>query len=358
MTTIVALLITTGLAYGQKTQPAQTPTTKAASVSPEEFNKLNSLQEYPRRPVSREDEIELFRQTRKELFSYGEQLIAKHPQAKNISKVYLILINDANSLYRVAKDKPAGEKLQQYSQALLALKTATYDAKAEADFFLTGMKIRPLGAKPAKDSADKIHAYLKRHKKTAPAISTALAVTLVKMADLSGSMESSLIEAMQKKYSHHERVQEFLISIGKYTGPFQAKTTKLDGTKLNLPDDLLGKVVVIDFWASWCGPCIAELPKMKRIYKAYKSKDVEFVGISLDNSRGALDSFLKTNELPWIHTYDGPFSTNPTSKKYQVQAIPSIWVIDRNGNVFSNNARGRLEETIKQALKIPVKSDK
>ncbi len=124
ITAIVAFLITAGLARGQSTRPSQAPTTKAASISQEQLNKLNSLKKLPRKPTSRDDAIKLFRQTRQEVFAYGEQLIASYPQADNLHVVYLTMIGDANVLYRSLGDLQAGEKLQRWSRKLLAHKTA------------------------------------------------------------------------------------------------------------------------------------------------------------------------------------------------------------------------------------------
>ena len=131
--------------------------------------------------------------------------------------------------------------------------------------------------------------------------------------------------------------------------------TKVDGTKLSLPKDLLGKVVVIDFWATWCGPCVREVPHMKKVYAAYKDKGVEFVGISLDRSKEPLMAFIKDRDLPWIHTYSGDPGGDPTAKKYGIRGIPSIWVVGKDGKIASRNARGNLEETLDEALAAKAK---
>lgn len=91
---------------------------------------------------------------------------------------------------------------------------------------------------------------------------------------------------------------------------------------------------------------------MKKVYQGYKGKGVEFVGISLDRTRQDVEQFVKQKQMDWIHTYDG--QGNPTADKYGINAIPSLWVIGKDGKVFSDSARGRLEELIDKALEAPT----
>ena len=88
-------------------------------------------------------------------------------------------------------------------------------------------------------------------------------------------------------------------------------TDAIKGSPVSI-EGLKGKVVVIDFWASWCGPCVAEMPNMKRLYAEYKDKGVEFIGVSLDQpkERGGLDSlksFVAKNQIEWPQYYQGNF---------------------------------------------------
>jgi thiol-disulfide isomerase/thioredoxin len=138
---------------------------------------------------------------------------------------------------------------------------------------------------------------------------------------------------------------------------FTAKLVKLDGTPLNLPADLKGKAYVVDFWATWCGPCVASQPEMKEIYKKYKDKGLEIVGISLDENKDDVVGFVKTNEIPWIQTWSaGEKWAKPIALKYGIAAIPSVWVVGKDGKVVSDNARSdedspnKLEETVKKSL--------
>jgi thiol-disulfide isomerase/thioredoxin len=129
----------------------------------------------------------------------------------------------------------------------------------------------------------------------------------------------------------------------------------IKGTNVSIKG-LKGKVVVVDFWATWCGPCVAEMPKMKSLYAEYKDKGVEFIGVSLDQSKekGGLDKlkdFVAQNEIGWPQYYQGNYWQSEFSSNWKIKSIPCVFVIDQEGNLFSTDARGKLETLIPELLK-------
>jgi len=119
---------------------------------------------------------------------------------------------------------------------------------------------------------------------------------------------------------------------------------------------LKGKVVVIDFWATWCGPCVAEMPNMKKLYAEYKDKGVEFIGVSLDQPKdqGGLDAlkkFVAENDIQWPQYYQGDYWNSAFSKGWGINAIPCVFVVDQDGNLYSVDARGKLDKMIPELLK-------
>ncbi|MGN6726093.1 MAG: redoxin family protein [Tepidisphaeraceae bacterium] len=119
--------------------------------------------------------------------------------------------------------------------------------------------------------------------------------------------------------------------------------------------DLKGKVVVIDFWATWCGPCVAEMPNMKKLYAQYKDKGVEFIGVSLDQPEAAgglaaLKDFCAKQQITWPQYYQGNGWESKFSMSWGIQGIPTMFVVDANGNLADTEARGRLEEILPNLL--------
>ena len=134
---------------------------------------------------------------------------------------------------------------------------------------------------------------------------------------------------------------------------------KITGTLLNgQPFDqstLAGKIVLVDFWATWCGPCIAEIPNVLEQYQKYHSKGFEVVGISLDQERDALEKFVTERKIPWpilFEPSEGSGWQHPLASYYGISGIPTVILIGKDGNVVSLNARGeRLGELLDELFK-------
>ncbi|MFO0808310.1 MAG: TlpA disulfide reductase family protein [Gemmataceae bacterium] len=124
--------------------------------------------------------------------------------------------------------------------------------------------------------------------------------------------------------------------------------TTLNGDTVKLAD-LRGKVVVLDFWATWCGPCVAQIPHVKTMVRKFEGKPFVFLGVSVDDEQDVLRSFVKNQRLSWPIVFDGGQS-GPIATEYKVRAYPTVYVIDAQGKIRFRNRFGSDLETAVETL--------
>jgi thiol-disulfide isomerase/thioredoxin len=132
--------------------------------------------------------------------------------------------------------------------------------------------------------------------------------------------------------------------------PLDLKFEAVDGSKVDL-SKLRGKVVLVDFWATWCGPCRMEIPNVVATYQKLHNQGFEIVGISLDQNKEQMVKFTQAAGMTWPQYFDGKMWSNEISTRYGVSAIPAAWLVDKKGFVRSTQARGAdLEQQVKMLL--------
>ncbi len=153
-------------------------------------------------------------------------------------------------------------------------------------------------------------------------------------------------------FSGYALAQNSKIEIGKKAP--EITMLKADGNSFSL-STLKGKLVLIDFWATWCGPCVEEQPELKTLYNTYaeqvKSNKFEILGVSLDKNKDSWKKAIDRFNINWLQISDLKFWKSPVAKSYEVDELPFNVIIDGEGNIIAKNLHGKeLEDFLKKSL--------
>lgn len=132
--------------------------------------------------------------------------------------------------------------------------------------------------------------------------------------------------------------------------PLNLDLVTTQGTRLHLAD-LRGKVVLLDFWATWCPPCREKLPELRRLYAQHHARGLEIVGFSFDDDLGTLRRFIASEKVPWAQVADGKgWTDSPRAQESGITSLPAMWLVDRQGLLRDIDARDGLAERIERLL--------
>ncbi|MBN2505383.1 MAG: TlpA family protein disulfide reductase [Verrucomicrobia bacterium] len=136
---------------------------------------------------------------------------------------------------------------------------------------------------------------------------------------------------------------------GRWGKPLEIAYTAVDGREVDLRK-LRGKVVLVDFWATWCLPCVAALPELKGTYARLQPRGFEILGISLDRDRRALERLVKAEQIPWPQCFDAATLEKSFGQEFGITSIPTVWLVDKKGVLRDLNARVDLAAKVERLL--------
>lgn len=161
---------------------------------------------------------------------------------------------------------------------------------------------------------------------------------------------TSVVKQIKAQEAHEaaSKAAQAALAEGKQFPDFQTKDS--NGKPLSL-SDFHGKVVMVDFWATWCPPCREEVPNVVATYKKFHDKGFEIVGVSLDQDKQKMVDFTKQNGMSWVQYFDGKGWQNELAQKYGIESIPTMFVLDGNGKIVARDVRGeQLGQAVEKAL--------
>ena len=192
----------------------------------------------------------------------------------------------------------------------------------------------------------------------AASFSENLAATAVAAGEVSTARQvyTTLLARFGESPNLRQKIQaelKRLDKVGKPAPAFSAENIKGSTVRLT---DYRGKYVLVDFWATWCAPCLSELPRLQAAYRAYHDAGLEIIGVSLDENKAAVVDFTKVRNIPWpqIHNASAPADL---VELLSVITIPAVYLIDPEGTIVRLDLRGKtLDETLSRLLKRPAET--
>lgn len=283
-----------------------------------------------------------------------KEFLEKHPRSAYRWEARMAVMQVGNSLDMLEDREPDLETQGKELRSIADDKDAPENIRADAGLVLLQIASAKFDKDRTEDSARALGSAIAKFLETHPDDNRAPALKLTEAQ----AMEAFDPERARALYEETAKVEDKEIADAAKSGlaimemrnkPLDLSFTAADGRKVDL-STLRGKVVLVDFWATWCPPCVEEVPGVVEAYEKFKDRGFEIVGISLDKDKGALEKFTAANKMTWPQFFDGKGWDNELAKRFEIQSVPTMWLLDREGKLADPNPRERLEKAIQAAL--------
>ena len=319
--TVAALTVAfTASAKDAATPAAAKPGASAADTLWQKIDDaMNELKQPKERPKSQEEMMEKLKKALTEIDANSKEFLDKNPTDPRRWK--LRMFDGMTEQARAGLGLPPKVEMKTALAEILKSTDADAETKGEASAISVLEASRDIDA--GKMKSDEWQKLAEAHLKSHP-----------------GTQFNKMIE---------DRIKSAKALADLQSKPLDLKFTATNGHEVDLAG-LRGKVVLVDFWATWCGPCVGEVPNVVKTYEKLHGKGFEIVGISLDEDKAKLEAFTKEKNMTWPQYFDGKGWENEIATRFGIHSIPAMWLVNKKGIVTSTEAREGLEATVEKLL--------
>jgi thiol-disulfide isomerase/thioredoxin len=364
---IPLILLTTGLALAilSVSSRGQTPAAPgAAAASATDLSQYATpdalwlhIQDIKKGPKTRPANLQEYRATATaictQLNDAATEFVKRYPQDIRKWDARFLQIQAQASLGRLTGRGDTEATAMQF-QDLANQTDAPGSVRGDARYQLMALALQKYATGDRLVTADTIVAQLKQFTLDFPSYPS-LDVLKYKIAQGMRPADSAVSDSLMKELANSgqgriaDMARKQLETKEKLKAPLDLHFTAVDGAQVDL-STMRGKVVLLDFWATWCGPCKAEVPNVVAAYKKLHDKGFEVVGISLDQDRDAVLKYTAANGMTWPQYFDGKGWDNTISAGYGINSIPAMWLLDKKGIVVTTNGREDLAGQVEKLL--------
>jgi peroxiredoxin len=316
--------IETGKVYLQKLVDGQPQSVDTADVVGGKFT-FKGKMEMP--------DIRFLRLNEQDYFdNSGITIIANKDSLRN-TKINGSPTHDVFKIYISEMEKLSNEvkTLQEKYQSAMSMNNTEVAEKAKIDY-------------QAMIDNNKVYTknFVKEH-------SNSVVSAYITLFQLANQIDGTELDSITSKFAPEMSKSEYVVklkeivqeqkktAVGAMAPDFTMNDTEGKPVQLS---SLKGKIVLVDFWASWCGPCRQENPNVVKLYQQFHSKGFEILGVSLDKTKEDWVKAIKDDNLTWIHVSDLQFWQNTAARLYGVNAIPQSFLLDKDGKIIGKGLRG------------------